>query len=237
MGSAAAGRLVGRNGIVHVDKPDDWFDDYEIACRLFKNIHGWELAAYGYKGFWKSPGGMDPATGRAIFPELWVYGASVRSTIGRGIGNVEIGYYDSQDDSGGSNPFIRNSEFRLLVGYEEEVAKDFTIGMQYYLDHMMDYGDYHRNVPPGVPAADKDRHVITLRITRLLMDQNLQLSLFGYYSPSDNDTYLRPLVHYKVDDHWSVEVGGNVFIGEKRHTFFGQFQRNTNVYFGVRYSF
>ena len=67
--------------------------------------------------------------------------------------------------------------------------------------------------------------------------QNLKLSLFSYYSPSDKDGYLRPKVHYKVSDTLAVETDGNLFFGQDDHTFFAQFNDNTNVYTGVRYSF
>ena len=69
------------------------------------------------------------------------------------------------------------------------------------------------------------------------MNQNLTLSLFAFYSPSDHDAYLRPKIKYRIDDHWSAEAGGNIFVGENEHTFFGQFEKNTNLYIGVRYSF
>ena len=38
-------------------------------------------------------------------------------------------------------------------------------------------------------------------------------------------------------DHWQLTANGNLFIGEKKHTFFGQFENNSNVNLGVRYSF
>jgi len=44
-------------------------------------------------------------------------------------------------------------------------------------------------------------------------------------------------VHYKISDYWSAELGGNVFLGNQEHTFFGQFRDNTNIYAGVRYGF
>jgi len=235
--NGALGRRAGRDAPVRVDRPDDWFEDDEIALRLFRNLAGYELALYGYRGFWKSPGGLDPGTGKAVFPDLSVYGASVRGTVGKGIGNVECGYYESEDDRGGDDPFVRNGEFRFLAGYEHEVAQDFTVGAQYYLEHMTDYGDYRRALPPGSKKADEDRHVLTLRLTKLMMKQNLTLSLFTYYSPSDKDAYLRPKAHYKVTDNWAAEIGGNIFLGEDDHTFFGQFERSSNVYIGTRYSF
>jgi hypothetical protein len=69
------------------------------------------------------------------------------------------------------------------------------------------------------------------------MYQNLKLSLFTFYSPSDQDGYLRPNIHYRINDHWSAEMGANIFFGGKDYTFFGQFEDNTNVYLGIRWSF
>lgn len=229
-------RRAGEGDGMNTDKPNEWFQDDELAWRLFKNLKGYELAFYGYRGFWKSPGGQDLSR-RATFPALSVYGGSVRGQIGSGIGNVEAGYYDSEDDRKGDNPLINNNQFRALAGYEQEVASDFTAGFQYYLERMLDYGNYRRKLPSGVRPADQYRHVLTLRLTKLLMSQNLKLSLFTYYSPSDKDTYLRPQVHYKINDYWTAEVGGNVFMGEEDFTFFGQFEKNNNIYTGVRYSF
>ena len=229
------GRHAGRDAIVHTDKPDRWFQDDEIAVRVYKNVSNYELALYGYRGFWKSPGGQTP-TGQAIFPDLSVYGASARGQIGKGIGNIELAYYQSDDDENGSDPLVNNSEMRYLVGYSQEIGRDFTAGMQYYLEQMLDYGAYKDNLPAG-PARDRDRHVVTLRLTKLLMNQNLRLSVFGYYSPSDKDAYLRPNIHYKASDNLALEAGANVFFGDYPNTFFAQFENNTNIYTAIRYSF
>ena len=235
--NSTLGRRAGRDAIVSVERPDRWFTDEELALRLYRNVGGYELAAYAYRGFWKSPAGMSPVSGRATFPELSVYGASVRGGVGKGIGNVEFGYYDSLDDSGGADPLVRNGEVRFLVGYEQEIARELTLGLQYYLEHMLDYGGYRRSLPLGAPRADRDRHVATVRLTKMLMRQDLTLSLFAYYSPSDSDAHVRPRVGYKIDDHWSAEAGANLFMGSDRHTFFNQFARNNNVYVGLRYAF
>jgi len=235
------GRRAGEDDRFRADEPDEWFGDDEIALRLHRTVGGYELALYGYRGYWKTPEGVDPVTLRGTYPKLSVYGASVRGNAGLGIGNVECGYYDSRDADGGDDPFVRNSEFRLLLGYEQELGavggKDFTVGLQYYLEWMMDHGAYERSLPPGMEGRDEDRHTVTVRLTKLLMNQNLTLSLFSYVSPSDGDAYLRPKAHYKMGDHWAFELGGNVFVGEDDHTFFGQFERNSNVYGAARYRF
>jgi hypothetical protein len=235
--SPLLGRLAGEDAKVHVRDRNDWFEDSETALRLSRNIGGYDVALYGYEGFWKDPVGFDPSSGRATFPRLGAYGASARGNVWKGIGHVEAGYYDSRDDGSGHNPFIPNSQVRFLVGYEQEVAEDFTVGGQYYLEHMMDGDAYRRSLPAGSRPTDENRHVLTVRLTKLAMYQNLKLSLFLLYSPSDHDAYLRPNVHYRINDHWSVEGGASIFVGESAHTFCGQFRNDTNVYCGLRYSF
>jgi hypothetical protein len=229
-------RLAGQDAIIHTDKPNRWFKDSEIAARLYKNINNYELALYGYRGYWKSPGGQNAAGTQAVFPDLNVYGASVRGSAGKGIGNLEFGYYESDENQSGKNQSINNSELRFLAGYTQEIGKNLTAGLQYYLEHMLDYDRYKDGSPVG-PARDRNRHVVTLRLTKLLMNQNLRCSLFTYFSPSDKDAYMRPNLHYKASDSVALEVGSNIFFGDYPNTFFGQFRNNTNVYVAVRYSF
>ncbi len=227
--------IAGQDKRVHSKKPDSWFQDDEVAMRVYRNINNYELALYGYRGFWKRPGGQTPS-GIAIFPGLNVYGASARGQVGPGIGNIELAYYQSADDESGSDPLINNSEMRYLAGYTQDLAKDFNVSLQYYVEQLLDYSDYKASLTGG-PARDRGRHVITLQLTKLLMNQNLELSLSSYYSPSDRDAYLRPNIRYKYNDKIVLEGGANIFLGEESHTFFGQFENNTNIYAAVRYSF
>ena len=237
--NSTLGRRAGEDERMHDEGRGDTWRDCEIAGRLSRNVRGTELALYGYYGFWKTPEGLNPDNGKAFFPRLAVYGASARGAVLGGIGNAEMGYYDSRQDLGGSDLLVRNSELRLLVGYKRELAKDFTGAVQYYVERMMDYGDYKRRLSSAARPTrrDEDRHLVTFRLTKLLMNQNLRLSLFTYYSPSDKDTYLRPKIHYKFSDHLSGEIGANVFVGEDEHSFFGQLEKNTNVYAGLRWAF
>ncbi len=231
------GRVAGDDAVNEPDRPDHWFSDDEWAWRLYRNFRGYEVAVYGYVGYWKSPGGFDAAAGVATFPPLAVHGASVRGPLLDGIANVEFAYYDSLDDRGGDEPFTPNRQTRWLVGYEREIATDLTLGLQYYLEWTLDHDAYERTALPGAACRDELRHVVTTRLTWLTRSQNLEWSLFVFFSPSDRDAYLRPRVSYDLDDHWKVEVGGNVFVGANDTTFFGQFEDNTNVYAAVRYSF
>jgi hypothetical protein len=231
-----AGAVVGRDRILQVSQPNTWFQDDELAVRLSRTLSGVELAGYGYLGFWKSPSGFDAGSGQAIFPELAVYGASARGVLADGVANLECAWYDSRDDRSGANPLVPNSEQRLLIGYERELASNLTGSLQFYLEHMLHHDRYLATLPAGLTVKDENRQVLTLRLTKLLLNQTLTLSLFAYWSPSDQDHYLRPNVAYKVTDAWLVTAGGNLFGGD-RSAFFGQFEDNSNLYLGVRYSF
>lgn len=230
-------RIAGKDSPFNDDERNRLFNDDEIAVRISKTVQSTEIALYGYEGFWQSPEGINIAAGRGFYPRLRSIGGSMRAPVLGGIGNIEAGYYDSYQDRDGNDPFIRNSEARFLGGYEKELGMDFTGSVQYYLEWMSSYDEYTAALLPGSVQKDEYRHVLTLRLTKLLMKQNLKLSIFSYYSPSDEDGYLRPKVHYKISDALAVEAGGNIFFGEHDHTFFGQFSDNTNLYAGVRYSF
>ena len=230
-------RRTGRRNVLNAREPNRWFRDDEWAVRCSRNIRGWETALYGYYGYWKDPLGFDPVKRMSTFPRLISYGASIRGTAIKGIVNMEVSRYVSKQDEEGDDPLIPNSEIRFLAGYEKELAKDLTGRFQYYLEYMEDYDEYKRTLPPGVIAKDKDRHLFTARLTKLLMSQNLLLCLFVYYSPSDQDAYIRSLIKYKVTDALAIMFGSNIFEGKNKYTFFGQFEKNSNIYAAFRYNY
>lgn len=222
---------------VAADLPDEVGQDDEVALRVYRTFGAAEWAVYGYDGFWKSPAGVDPDSGKATFPKLRVWGLSRRAPLGSGISHLEAGYYDSRNDGRGDDPTVRNSEARLLAGYEMEVAADTTLGLQAYVEWMQDYSDYRESLPDGMPANDEFRQVSTLRLTRQLLAQTLTASFFIFYSPTDRDGYVRPNLTWKSSDAWAWTAGANLFFGDRNDTFFGQFEDNNNLYAGVRYSF
>ncbi|CAK8718854.1 MAG: hypothetical protein CDV28_1525 [Candidatus Electronema aureum] len=233
----SAGRIVGQDMVMEDSEPDRWFRDDELSMRLSRSFAQVEAALYAYSGFWQEPEGMDMASGKAVYPPLNVYGASARSPMFGGIGNAEFGYYDSTDDESGSNPAVRPSEFRILAGFEREIGHELTGSVQYYIEAIDGYDDYEQALPPGMKTRDEYRHLLTLRLTKLMMNQNLTLSLFAYYSPTDNDGNVRPKVKYKLNDHWQLDGGLNFFFGDEEHTFWGRFQDNSNAFVGLRYNF
>lgn len=226
--------LAGQNAVVNAQLRDKWFRDDELSMRFYRPLLSWEASLYAYHGFWKSPIGAN--TSGTYFPRLNAYGASANGALGSGLAHIEMGYYDSRENSTATQS-VPKDEFQFLAGYQREIGKDLTAGIQYYLEWMMEYDDYSNAQPNHDTSRDEARHVLTLRLTQMLMNQNLMLSLFTFYSPSDNDAYIRPIATYKMTDHWTLTANGNFFIGENNHTFFGQMKNNSNVNLGIRYSF
>ena len=236
--SPMLGETVGNDHVLRDDERNRWGSEDEIALRIYRSFSGIEAALYFYDGYWKTPEGMQP-DGRLFFPRLRSFGFSLRGDFFGGLANLEAGYYRSRDDDSGRDPMVRNSEWRALVGFEHELGDDFTGSLQYYTEIIEHYDRYRDSLPPTARSRRRDRcrHLFTLRLTKLLLQQNLTLSFFTYYSPSDEDAHLRPKISYKVTDNWQVFGGANLFFGAHDYTFFGQFKDNSNLYAGIRYNF
>ncbi|MCB9091436.1 MAG: hypothetical protein H6621_09625 [Halobacteriovoraceae bacterium] len=206
----------------------------EWALRLEKKISSTEFALYGYKGYWKSPSGVN-AQGKYYHPELNVYGASVRSPLLGGVGNAEFGYYESSEDKKGNNPFVPNDELRFLVGYEHELVKNTTGSMQYYVEHMLDYDEYLSTLM-GV-KKDESRHMATLKVRKEMLKQTLSFTAMLFYSPTDSDGHGRLSLDYKLTDDVKLFAGSNLFFGKEKTTFWGQFEDNSNIFAGTTINF
>ena len=227
----------GQNAVIEPLQPDIWFQEDEIHARLSKEVGRFELALYGYWGYWKTLSGIDMTTFRPIHPALHVYGASIRGPIGRGVFSMEGGYYDSRDDPDGIDPFRFNSQIRGLMAYEAQIPKikDSTFSVQYYFEAMRQYDEFLATAFP--PILDRIRHVTTLRLQKSWLNQNLQTNLFVFFSPSDMDSYIRFRAEYKLTDAWQLAGGANLLFGRDDFTFFGQFTDNSNIYSSLRRSF
>lgn len=222
-------------------QPEQTIKNTQIAARLYRYLGNFDASLYFYRGFWGSPPGMmvnpDMGSITLFHPGLNVYGGSLQGAFLNGVLSLEAGYYDSRDDSEGTNPGIENSQVRFLAGYQRALGENLTLGFQYYGEQIQDYGSYELNLPAPFPSRKELRHTLSLRITQLLNYQTLRLSFFAFYSPNDRDYYLNPEIRYELGNDLWAAVGGTLFGGQKEHTFFGQFEQNDNMYFVLRYGF
>jgi hypothetical protein len=223
-------------------RPEERFVNTELALRVYRNIRGFDASVYAYRGFWRVKGAepdsfASPTRVTYFYPELSVYGFSIQGGVLGGVLSLESGYYHSRNDEDGGDPTVPNSEVRLLTGYQRQIRKDLTVGVQYYLEVMEDYSTYKENLPAILSQKSRYRDTVTVRLEQLLRHQTWRLSLFVFYGPAESDYLFRPLTSYKFSDNLSATLGANIFGGDKDTTSLGQFDRNDNVYLSVRFDF
>jgi hypothetical protein len=171
------------------------------------------------------------------FPKMNAWGASMRMPFSGGLLNAEYSNYHSIEDNNGTKTLIANGQQRFLVGYETEVFKDLTASVQFYLEQTKHYNEFIEHSATPTAEVDENRQLLTLRLRYRAMQQKLTYSFFSFYSPTDNDGYIKPSISYRQNDLWSYTAGANIFWGKENFSFFGQHQDNTNVWFRVRYQF
>lgn len=233
-------QMAAPEGKLSVEYPDKTFSEGEFAARLHGRTQLFgessaEWAVYAYRGFWKQPNAVNDK-GRAFFSPMNSFGASLRSNVASGIGYAEFSLYNSEDDKG-DDPMLPNNQSRFLLGYEQELRPKLTMGMQYYLEHIQDYSALIKTDQESPYRPDENRELWTLRLTYRMMQDNLILNWFSFYSPTDQDYYHRPSLKYRFNDELSLTMGGNLFGGQQRHTFFGQFENASNLYARLRFSY
>ncbi|MBI5189976.1 MAG: hypothetical protein HZA22_04830 [Nitrospirae bacterium] len=223
-------------------EPATNLENTEVALRAYRDIAGFDAAVYFYRGFSRQPSVMPdnlmaPTKLTLFFPMLSVYGASLQGRALDGVISLETGYYGSRQDGSGTNPMMPNSQLKYLVGYQRQLWEDFSIGMQYYGEYMLDYAEYRDTLPAGFPRESELHQLASVRLTQFLSHQTLRLSLFAFYSPSEDDYMLNPEVKYNFSDHVWAALGANVFGGRKRTSQFGQLESDDNIYAQLRYEF
>lgn len=235
--SPFAGAIVGEGAIVDPLDPDLRLRNSEGAARLNWGLGGLELALYGYAGFTKQPAAFDADAGRPTYGRLASYGFSLRNPLLGGIVNLEGAFHQSIDDGDGDDPFLPNSQLRGLLGFEHELVANWTLGLQYYVEAVLDHTALTANSPTPEFEPDQLTHRASLRLTGRVLRDDLMISVFVLGSPNDMDLYVRPSLDYRVTDALGLVVGANLMFGDEPHTFIGQLQHNSNAFGRLRYSF
>jgi hypothetical protein len=210
--------------------------ELEISVRVSGYLDNWELAGYASRTHFHSPALRVMGTEIVgTYPRLNTVGASVTGSVDKGVLSLEVGYYDSSQDRDGRDLSIENSQFRGLVGYTRQPWEDATLGLQLYGEWMRQYSAYRETLPAGFPVKDRVRKVATLRFTQFLAHQTLTFNVFAFFGLRERDRYIVPSLRYAFGDDLWVEIGANVFGGNRKGTY-GSMQDNNNVYLTVRFA-
>ncbi len=228
------------------DKKDRDYQNGEFAAQLKRDIVGQQVALYYYHGYWKQPKGLDVSGGAGnyvgFYPKLDVYGASTEGQIGPGIFSAEYGYYDSKDDTDGSNVFIENSVMKYLLGYKMDLNANWSLGLQWYQEWMQDYDEYEESMKmmPNYKYRKKEfQNTYTVRVTFKAQQETLWVNLFSYIRPEDKDSLTKLDVTKKLNTNFSLTAGVNVFTGDDNYNDrdFGMLKNDSNAFVRAKYTF
>lgn len=208
----------------------------EYHLRLHKTFGANEIAVYGYKGHSPLPSASD-ALGNPAFTDISVYGFSLIKPIASGIMKFEYAYQNSREDTDGRNPYVPNSMAKYLIGYEQELIANLTGSIQWYTERTQHYDALLANAFRPQFEQEKVRNVVTTQLIYRALRQTLSINWFNFYSPSDEDGYMRFRTTYSPVDQWRISAGINLFYGKNKHTFFNQFEDASNGFLSYRYYF
>ncbi|MDT8447810.1 MAG: hypothetical protein RRB13_13045 [bacterium] len=242
---------------------DGQYDHDEIAGRLKANLGGFELALYGYHGFYKNPRGMELSVDSsgamslaAIYPRLSVQGASLEGQLGPGIMNFEAGNYDSLDDPDGTQALIENGALKGLIGYRMDFSAHFSAGIQVYQETMKEYAAYEQSIvsmyqsmglseamaeaQPGYIYRKEEQHqTYTLRLTFKAQQETLWINFFGYQRPQDRDGFYKLDLTKRASNALSMTFGVNLFEGDVHYQDrdFGMLAAEDNAFLRLTYNY
>ena len=213
----------------------------DAGLRAYRDIAGYDAALYLYRGFQRTPSMRPdnmtaPARITYFYPGLSTYGASLSGRAGAGVLSLEAAYYDSREDRAGNDFAVPNSQTRLLAGYQIQPAEDTSLGLQYYAEHMHDYGAHLAALPAGFPADKRWSHTVTARLTQFFLHQTLRFSAYASHNAGNGDHFVNPELRYSFTDRWWGAIGANLF-GGKPWGQFGQLAHDDNLYLQARYEF
>ena len=239
---------------------DGQYKNGEFAGRISMKLGGYDLAAYGYSGFYKNPKGMtfDATTGSLTprYPRLSASGASLEGQLGPGIVSMEAGRYLSLEDRKGLDPLTENSMVKSVVGYRMDMTASLSLGAQVYQEQMENYSQYEQGIlgmyqsmglssaqaasqPGYLYRKEEVQRTYTLRATVKAQQETLWVSFFGYQRPQDRDSYVKLDITKNLSTKFKVAFGANVFDGNKNYQDreFGMLANEDNAYLRVQYNY
>jgi hypothetical protein len=142
----------------------------------------------------------------------------------------EAGYYFGKNfdtsDHADNDGVVQKDFFNYVVGVDFAL---FDINMNFQFIQKLIF-DYDEEI-----VHDRFDNLLTFLIYRDLFRETLHTELFAYVGINNPDALLRPKLSYEVADGFSIDIGGNIFLGTRGQ--FGQYNDNDMIFTKVTYSF
>ncbi|KPL26742.1 MAG: hypothetical protein AMS23_00505 [Bacteroides sp. SM1_62] len=178
---------------------------------------------------------------RLVFHRTKMFGADFAGSI-HSVGVWGEFAYFRTEDTGGTNPYIKNPYLQYVVGADYTFGYSIKANVQYFQEYITKVDDdveeeseeaIISKLGIGIPL----QQAASLRIEKKFGDYDQhRVELFGFYDIKDQGMMLQPKLVVSPEDAFSLEIGMVIFDGDKE-SIFGRFGNNDEIYLKCIYSF
>ena len=216
-------------------KPASTLSNSELGLRASRMIRDYDMSFYLYSGWDRRPS-PDFTASVLEYHRLGMAGLSFQGPYRDYLLSGELAYYRTEDTSG-TNPAIPNPSVKWLLSLERTLKGNRVVSFQFFQELMLHHGAYLASLPPEFPQQPELETVLTARYRDTLHRETVKRTLFVLYNPTDRDYFVNAEWRQAVSDTLWYAVGLNLFGGENEWTQYGQFEKDSSLYFTVRRSF
>jgi len=166
----------------------------------------------------------------------WVtfYGANFSRPFGTSVFRGEGGYYPKRlfDTEGvkyiNEGMLVEKGFIQGMLGIDYQLTGDIDIGVQTIHERILDYED-------GI-VNNEANSIGTFLIRGRFFNETILPMILTLYNIDNKSSLSRIMVDWNYSDSFIITFGVDILEGDS-DTIFGQFDRNDNLYFKVKYSF
>lgn len=225
---------------VDPDKPKSSFNNSEVGGRLSYLFRGWDVSAFYLHTWDHFPvyyRQIDAAGAYNFSPErkrLDVAGATFAKEMkdvvlkGEFVFNKD-GYFSIFDDNN-VNGVVRKNFIDYLIGADYTFFGKIDTNIQFMQRVIFN----HSNL-----LAENERqfrNTLSIWLKTGFFDGKCEPELLIIAGLMEPDFMYRPKVNFKVNDHWHLRIGADIFKGHSSGVF-GRFNKKSRIYSEVSYNF
>ncbi len=162
------------------------------------------------------------------YRRMTMVGANLSVPSGKFVVRAEVAeYFGEAQEPVVNTPVVTRNSTNALVGLDWYAGNDWQLGVQY--SHKYISGDLS-----GI-SSYRNSGMATVRISKDLLRNTLNLSDFAYVDVANGGVYNRLSADYGLTDQIHVFVGYDFFRADKGQ--FAMYDRNSEVWIKLKYSF
>lgn len=155
------------------------------------------------------------------------FSSEIKGVVVRGEAAYYNGKYFQTADPLADDALIQKDYLHYVVGFDFNIGS-VKMSTQFVQQYILEYEE--------MMDKPETQNTATFMARYDMMRETLHLELFSYLGINDKDALIRPKITYDFDDSFSIQVGANIFVGE-REGMFGQYKDNSMVYTKLKFNF